>query len=576
MDVLKDEAKVIQRAIHNDRVRVVKEQRLLLYERCKEDKDFRKLVYEKCRRDLRYFIEMFLWTYDDRVNVDEPFVLYEFQRLKIVEPYLRFVEVIAPNRVTYGYAKSRGVGLTWVALACRVWRFIFADNWSILIGTENRDDLDDGGIAATHQTMMGKIRYMIDHLPPWMREELLGPQLYNDNYNKRWHLANPMRPRNVIHAKQLGDMFGRSRRYSEAFADEVAWAEEMKNADTSIKQTTNRFMFGSTPKGIGNFFHAAMHGLLPGVQKFWMWWAEHPLLDIKWYNSQREHMTDDQIAQELDISFTMSAGRRVLHEVGLGNFISMDGKPFLYEEKLEIEVIIDPGFADAMAAIWVQWDEVNGQGRIIDFVQVERKAVDWIVPFILGRIPERTYAHEQVQAHGWTPDGKWRHEYNTLEMEIMERHARWNAPACVYGDKAGGSKTWTTGTSAWEELHKYGIMVSEVEIKNDEDALSRLELFMRHVRMASELLTQRNGPKISTPTLAEVVSQWRYPQQKENAMMPKVRPIHDMYCHGGDCMKMWAQTRELPQAQSQPVDSGRILRRQGNDIEYPDVGSPFG
>lgn len=557
----------MQRAIHMDRIRTAKERRLILYEKCAKDEEFRKMVYEKCRRDLRFFIEMFCWTYDDRTSQDAPFILYDFQRYKIAEPYLRFVEVQAPSRVTYGYAKSRGVGLTWVACACRTWRFIFADNWSILIGTENRDDLDDGGMNATHQTIMGKIRYIIDKLPVWMRNDLLGPLIYNDNYNKRWHLSNPMKPRNVIHAKQLGEMFGRSRRYSEAFADEVAWAEEMKNADTSIKQTTNRFMFGSTPKGMGNFFHAAMHGLLPGVQKFWMWWAESPILDIDWYNSQREHMTDDQVAQELDISFTMSAGSRVLNEVNLTHFIEIPERPFLYDPNLDVEVIIDPGFADALACIWIQWDEIEGKGRVIDFVQVERKSIDWIVPFIVGSIPQVTYRGE---------DEKWKHEYNTTEIEIIKRHAAWNAPATVWGDAAGKAKTWTTGTSAWDELHRYNILVNEIKITNDEDALTRTELFMRHVRFAKELIYQRNGPKITTPTLAEVITQWRYPPQRENSMMAKTKPIHDMYCHGGDCLKMWAQTRDFPDATAQPSSSGKLAAGQGKDIEYPNCGSPFG
>lgn len=566
MDLLIEERKEQDRLIHEARIRDAKERRLLLYDRCKTDKEYRKVVYEKCRRDLRYFIEMFCWTYDDRINLDEPFILYDFQRLKIVEPYLRFIEVQAPNRVTYGYAKSRGVGLTWVAMACRVWRFIFADNWSILIGTENRDDLDDGGINATHQTIMGKIRYIIDHLPPWMREDLLGPLLYNDNYNKRWHLSNPMRPRNVIHAKQLGDMFGRSRRYSEAFADEVAWAEEMKNADTSIKQTTNRFMFGSTPKGMGNFFHAAMHGMLPGVIKFWMWWAEHPNMNLAWYNKQREHMTDDQVAQELDISFTMSAGHRVLNEVNVGHFIEIAGQPFLYDEKLEVEVLIDPGFSDAMAAIWFQWNDVTGQGRIIDAVQVERKAVDWIVPFIEGKMREVTYRAEP-----------WKHEYNSIEKEIIERHGKWNPPSVVWGDAAGGATNWATGKPTWDELHKYDIMVSEIKITNDEEALKRCELFMRHVRISAHLLTQRNGPKASCPTMLEVVTQWRFPERRENAMMPKIKPIHDMYCHLGDCLKMLAHTRDFPEATVQSIQSGKILSRRGEDIVYPgeELDSPF-
>lgn len=571
LDLLLDDKKAALLKEYIIRKRIVEEERVILHKKCVEKPEYRALVYERCRRDARYFTDYFCWTYDDRLSKPETFVLYDFQVEKIVKPYEHFCRVDAPNRVTHGYAKSRGIGFTWVWAATRTRNFLFWDNWSILCGAENRDDVDNGGMTGDHQALMGKVRFIIEHLPKWMRDDLLGPLYSKEEYNKRWHIKNPKKPRNIIDGKQLGGMFGRQRRYSEAFADEAAHAEEMRDADTSIKQTTNRFCFGSTPKGLGNFFASAMvGGLIPGVVKFWMWWPEHPLLNLAWYNEQRDHMTDDAIAQELDINFTLSIGGRVLNEVTLDHFIVIKVEPhndYGYDDRLDLECVIDPGFADAMAVIWWQYDELHKQTRIIDFVQVERRAVDWVVPFITGSIPELTYKK----------DSKWVHVYNEVEMEIIARHKEWKPPKFVYGDAAGGAATWTTGTSAWEELSKYGIFVDEVRIKDDEEALKRLELYMRHVRFSRHLLNQRNGPKATTPTLAEVVTQWRYPKHEESTTTnPRRRPIHDRYCHGGDCLKMMAQTRELPDADVMPLDSGRIHKARGDDILYDDDSeSPF-
>ncbi len=564
LDILCDEFKEAQRALHMERVRRQMEDRLLLHDRCENDLDFRKLVYEQCKRDTAYFINNFLWTYDDRIGEDEPLVLYPFQDTKMVKPYDEFVKVKAPRRVTLGYAKSRGQGFTWVELACRLKMFLFANNWSILIGTENRDDVDDGGQNATHESLYGKLRYMIRHLPVWFVKDLLGPLFKREEFNKRHHLQNPLKPKNVIHGKQLGGMFGRSRRYSEAFADEVAWADEMKDANTALKQTTNRFTFGSTPRGEDNFFAAAMRGIFPGVVKFWMWWGEHPMCDLAWYNAQRQDMDDDDVAQELDISFTMSVGGRVLDRVKIAtHFISIADTPFLYSNNLELEVIIDPGFADALAMVWGQWDVLDGKGRVNDFVQGERNAVAWCVPFILGKIPELTYRLEP-----------WPFHYNEMERAIIARHGEWSAPVFVYGDKAGGAKTWTTGTSAWDELSRYEIYVDEIAIVDDAEALKRTELFMDHVRVSDHLLDQRNGPRRVIPTFGEVLTQWRYPKRKRDATTTNKKPVHNVYCHGGDCMKMWAQTRDLPDAAVQPAASGRVQRGRGNDIQYDETYNP--
>lgn len=530
------------------RKREVKENIARLLEACKEDGMRRQLVYEKCKRSPVYFIDHFCMTFDDRADEGVvPMVSWQVQIDKIAEPYIRLCETKAPHRITQATAKSRAMGFTWYSLALRLWRWTFHNNWSILIGGENRDDVDDGGQGATQQSLFGKLRFMLNNLPGWMKTDLYGPLIEKEEYNKRGFLKHPLKPRNVIHGKQLGSMFGRSRRYSEVWGDEVGHAEEMEDADKSLKQTTNRASFGSTPKGKSGFFYQIMHSSL-AVQRYYLWWAEAPALTLDWYNEQRQHMTDESIAQELDISFEMSAGGRVLSEVVLEKWFIPQA---VWTPNLELQVVIDPGYADHFAAIWTQWDPVNEQGRVVDSVMTNRKTVDWIVPFVLGIIPQTTHRGEP-----------WPHEYTSVEKEIIVRHGTWGAPHYVGGDKAGGARSLTSGTSAWEELERYGIFVDEIRIQDDEEAIKVLGLFMRHIRFADYLLEQRNGPRETCATMGEVVTQWRYPKIRDNSTSRVSKPIHDMYCHLGDCLKMWASTLYLPDAVVQPVEAGPVLRQR--------------
>lgn len=530
------------------------ENRLMLFERAKRDADFRAIVLERCRRDPAFFINHLVSTYDDRSGDGVvPFILYPMQQSKIVEPYTRLIACDFPDRITQGVAKSRATGYTWVSLALRLWAFLFIKNWSILIGSENRDDVDDGGQSATQQSLFGKIRFMIENLPSWARDELLGPMIKKDENNKRHLLVNPRHRRNIISGKQLSGMFGRSRRFSEVWADEVAWAEEMEDADIALKQTTNRFSFGSTPKGKEGFFPQMMFGPLK-VERYWIWWPEMPHLDLDWYNAQRESMTDDAIAQELDISFERSAGGRVLHEYD-------NTKRFVehadFEPRLPLTCILDPGFADHFAAIWGQWDEMGQQGRIVDFVQTNRVTVDWIVPFILGEVPLTTYRGDP-----------WPHTYNDAEMEIIRRHKEWGPVEFVLGDKAGGAKNMVTATSPWEELERYGIYVDEITIDSNDVSIRHMNLIMRHIWCAKRLVDQRNGPKDQSPTLAEVTSQWRYKKKRTATTTGRNAIVHDIYSHGGDCIKMWCATLELPEGTVMPASSGDTIKEQAQQFEH--------
>jgi hypothetical protein len=532
---LEAERKIELQRIHLAKIRRIKEERLDLYARCQEDEGFRQVVYEKCRRDPEWFIDMFVWTYDDREGDIKPMVLFPFQVDKLVRPYNEMCRVVAPRRYTGMIAKSRALGWSWVSMALRLCSFLFQENWSCLIGGEQRDDVDDGGQAATTQSLFGKLRFMIAHLPEWMQVDLLGPRWASkDEFNKRMSIKNPLKPLNIIDGKQLGGMFGRGRRYSEVFGDEVAWADEMEDADTALKQTTNRFFGGSTPKGMVGFFPQMMFGDLR-IHRYWCWWAEHPFLTLDWYNEQRQEMTDAQIAQELDISFEKSLGGTVIQNISPSDFF----KPAPWDPHLPTQVWIDPGWADNMGAIWVQWDKHREEGRIVDMVCTRKRRIDWIVPFITGFIPD-------VDSKGLP----WPHHYNEEELALIKTadERLYQSEAFeLLGDYGGGAKSAATGTSCWDELEAYGLFVEGVKMPKNETALEHMNLVLRHVVCDDAIMHQRNGPKDESPTMLEVFSQWRYPARRPGAVRASTVPVHDRFCHVGDCIKMWCWDMDVPQ-----------------------------
>jgi hypothetical protein len=567
--------KELQGLRHEEKIRTHLEARVRINERADKDAAYRKVILELCRRDPIFFINHFVWTYDDRIGVDAPMVCYDFQEEKMVKPYLRMTKTKGRERMTMCIEKSRGVGFSWVELACRAWAFAFLTNWSILIGAVHVLDVDDGGQEATHESLFGKLRYILNHLPRWMRDELFGNYLKKDSHNKRLQIKNPFKPRNIIVGKQFGAMFGRGHRYSEILGDEIAHADEMKNADVSLKQTTNRASFGSTPAGKHTFHFQLMRGPMKVVRRT-IHWSEHPELDIEWYNEQRQHMTDEAIAQELDIDYESSAGNRVLPEVKISshfwkpehpdtNVHDDTGRPVwdgtIYVPTLPLQIVIDPGISDAMAVIWTQEDLLNGEWRVVDFVQKEDVAIDWLVPFIIGHVPESTYRGEP-----------WPHDYNEVEMALIRRHDRWNGPAEVFGDAYGTTRSIATSQTAYDVLAKYDIDVCPITIQSNLQAISHLQLFMRHVKISAHLEMQRNGPDQMIPTLGEVVTQWRYKKPKEGSPTLTLVPVHDQYCHGGDCLKMWAQTADLPDPSRSPVGAGRVHRAQPPTVS---VSRPF-
>jgi len=98
---------------------------------------------------------------------------------------------------------------------------------------------------------------------------------------------------------------------------------------------------------------------------------------------------------------------------------------------------------------------------------------------------------------------------------------------------------------------------------------------MRHLRFWDGLITQRTAPKEQCATMSEVCTQWRFPKRRPGTVAPPSKPVHDIYSHLGDCLKMYAWEKEIPDARMSPVDAGRVALKHGNDIIDQPYKSPF-
>lgn len=539
--------------------------RITMNERAENDVDYQDLIIERCRRDMVFFIDHFIWVHEPRLQEDRALILYEFQVTKIVKPYITLRDTKPPARVTQMTCKSRDMGVTWVKLGCRVHSYLFQKGWTCLLGGVNQKMVDDGGLLATHQSLMGKVRFMLRNLPKWFSDRMMGPIWERDEFNKRLALINPMNPSNFWHGAQVGEMFGRSGRYFECMVDEFAYAENIKNAEKAVKQTTTRFDGNSTPDGRNNLFAQLMFSDELRVVRIFIWWPEHPEKDISWFNEQRADMDEADIASELNLSFDESMGGRVLPEVHFSTHF-IEGYPptadgfdgTLYNPTLPVQITIDFGASAPMAAIWTQWDEQNLVATIIDFVQVQGVSVDWIVPFITGVMRPLTWRNEP-----------WPHSYNQIEMEMIERHRRWKAPDDVYGDWQGRTANLVSGAySAFDELGKYSISLTPIKILDDFECITAARRMMRLCRIDKRLLEQRNGDSKWCPTFGEVLTQWAFKKPQEGQTQKSLVPVHNVYCHGGDCLKMWATTINLPDEAvlQQAVEAGRVIAKRGSDI----------
>lgn len=407
-------------------------QRLKLNDAAERSVEARTYLWHLCARPdnpvegAKFFINNFGWTLDPRPEHDFggsghlPFITFEYQD-RAIEWFIDRVDNGRDGLVE----KSRDMGMSWLLFVwLPLWYWLFRDGTSFLMGSYKEALVDD----RTPDSLFGKLDYALQSLPKWLL-----PNRFNfDKHRTKLRLTNPVTG-NLISGDTMNPMFGRGTRKTAILFDELGFWEYAKDAWEASGDATSCRIANSTPQGY-NFFAMLKK---TGIGVLTLLWKQHPLKDTLWYQFEIMRRSAEEVAQEIDLSYTKSREGRVYPE---WNEINVLTGYFPYDETRPLYVGWDFGKTDDTAIIWVQKDNA-GRLRIVDTYRNVGRNIDFYIPFITGII----------SAEG---DGKY--HYTSDELEIIYERRNWRR-ATHFGDPAGRFRNQISDETVFSVLKAAGI-----------------------------------------------------------------------------------------------------------------------
>lgn len=271
-----------------------------LLARCEHDPELRSAVRTYALRDVIFWFDVFAWTYDPRVPPFHlPFVLFDYER-EILVP--EFCAAIEEGYDLYA-EKSRDTGVTEVGPSGVTLHYWLQDSGGndFLIGSRKEDLVDSRGVP---DTIFEKLRYKLYHLPKWM----IPTGFRRDKHDLHCKLINPATG-SVIVGEANNKHFGTGARKKCVWYDEFPkWESTDSDAWTSCGDVTKCRIAVGTPFGMSNKAAELRHsGQIKVIRVHAL---QRPDRDMDWYREQKKRRTEQELAQEIDISYEGSAGKR--------------------------------------------------------------------------------------------------------------------------------------------------------------------------------------------------------------------------------------------------------------------------
>lgn len=452
--------------------------RAKLLDAAEKDPELQAGLRAMCKFDVFFFINNFCWIYEPRAGREHfvPWILYPHEYLTI-----EWLEQRFKNQEDGLVEKSRDMGVTWTVVSWMMWHFLFDDEFSALIGSKKEEDVDN----RLPQSVFGKIDYLLDHLPLWML-----PTGWDKNKNRNFLKITYPGKINSITGESANDDFSRSGRYSVIFLDEFAFVERSFSIWQAAGDSTSVRIPVSTPKGKGNKFGELAHN--DTISKLTLHWTLHPEKNKEWYEGEKKRRTDDEIAQELDISYDKSQRGRVYKTEW--DALCDDGRltDLTWDPMLPVDTSWDFGIGGSTAICF--WQQLrDGSVKMVDYYEKSGFAIDHYVKILEGK-PYRYGKH--------------------------------------YGDITIARKELGTGKSVWEILKGLGIVIRGKILRNKDDAINAAKLMMRQM-----YVNKKNVQFI------DAVENYHYDFDEEKQEFSP-EPVHDWSSHACDSMTYYAINRK--------------------------------
>lgn len=257
--------------------------------------------------------------------------------------------------------KTRQMLMSWLACACFLHRVMVREGYAGLMGSQQADLIDDGGDHSTTDSLFGRIRYIYEHLPEWMRE--YAPVTFT-----HMRITCPTRRSYIVGDSRKGNI-GRGGTYDDALVDEAAYVELSEASHRSLRPAARRIIYQSTPNGRKNTFGRIRFNSKTKFRRVSFPWWLHPERRealyfnedgnprSPWYDEKTADLSDEQRAREYDIDYTTSLAGIVYKEFTHAAPPRGHVKPrasMQFDPSLPLGIGIDFGHSRKTAAVLVQ------------------------------------------------------------------------------------------------------------------------------------------------------------------------------------------------------------------------------
>lgn len=483
--------------------------------------------------------------------------------------------------------KSRQMGWTWTTSWLLLWMLMYHENTRALAIHLNGSKVDDGGERSTTESIFGRIRFMAESRIPqsWgLPRETTWP----DTMRPSEYLDFKQSPVSIIVNRLTGASLvggvatedpGRGGSYTNVLIDEFARVPWGGAAHRSLRSACPRGrLYGSTPHGKSNRFYELVSRPPRGYRKVRLHWSRHPIygagvhiagehpeecvrcagvaakvawdpettshlthrypgrLTSPWYDSAVVDLTDEDVAQELDISYEASTTARVYPQFDPDVHVV----PVIeYDPALRVELSFDYGFSPSLTAVGI-WQDGPDALRKIGEVEVKEKRPDEVAALIRSAMLD-------------------------LGIPEIETELRFTRTLLAIGDPAGEARNIATGQSIVYEYARQGFTI-----------VSERYTVRETIRALQRILIGRPKPiRYSARGCPETIlhmQENRWPTDRSGAVkLDASEPHNDVHNHMARADAYYVRWKYEPPAVEEAV--GRAAEHHNADSPYRRIGA---
>ena len=268
--------------------------------------------------------------------------------------------------------KSRQMLWSWAAMVDSLHCVTFEDSYSEKIISRKENLVDDGGSNATTDSLFGRLHFMWERLPSYLKAPL--------NFNNL-KITNEVNG-SFLKGESTNVKAGRGGVYNKIKCDEWAYCDNSESIFAGLHSACpNNKKLGSTPNGKGNNF-ARIRFAPPdstGFQVNTWHWRMNPEKTQAWYDKEIKGLTREQIAREYEISYAGSVEGQVYYNFDQSHIIDLE-----YDKRLPLFTAWDFGIGDPTSILWLQINPL-GDILIIDEFELNEEESPYFADLVKGK-----------------------------------------------------------------------------------------------------------------------------------------------------------------------------------------------